>query len=415
MHFLEKRGVLYDLQHGFRKKRSCETQLISLYHSLTNARSRGVQTDLIVMDFAKAFDKVSHRHLAAKLDHYGIRGATKEWIINFLSNRTQRVMVEGKFSTRSKVTSGVPQGTVLGPILFLIYINDLPGRSQYSVVRLFADDCILQREIRSYEDCEKLQQDITAIGKWEKDWLMEFHPGKCHVLTVPYGKKVHNFQYKLHGHVLERPKELYIKYLGVTIQADLKWTSHINAITAKASRTLGLLRRNIRVPEREVRERAYKCLVRPQMEFASAVWDPPRNRGPSKTKPSGLCHDVESVQRRGARFVCRRYRNQSSPTEMMTELEWPKLETRRKYARLCMMYRVRHGLAAISFPGFLHPKDPRTRGHGQGYRSIGGTPNYWQDSFLPRTVRDWNSLDQHVVDAKTLDQFKSRLAAFLGM
>ena len=131
------------------------------------------------MDFAKAFDKVSHRHLAVKLDHYGMRGTTLRWIKNFLANRSQRVVVEGKMSDSAPVTSGVPQGTVLGPILFLIYIDDLPSRAQHCTIRLFADDCIIQKTIESQEDCDKLQQDITNIGKWEQDWLMEFHLDKC--------------------------------------------------------------------------------------------------------------------------------------------------------------------------------------------------------------------------------------------
>ena len=172
---------------------------------------------------------------------------------------------------------------------------------------------------------------------------MEFHPDKCQVLTIPASSHPIVHSYHLHNTCLQRPPDNTIKYLGVTIQSDLKWTQHIRNITAKASRTLGVIRRNVRVPDRDIRERAYKSLVRPQVEFASSLWDPPRNQGQSSTRQSVLSHQVEMVQRRSARYVCNRYHNTSSVTNMLDELAWPTLESRRKSSRLCMMYRIVQG------------------------------------------------------------------------
>ena len=399
-----------NLQHGFRKRQSCETQLLSLYQDLTQARDNKILTNIVVMDFAKAFDKVSHRHLAAKLDYYGIKGPTLRWITNFLANRSQRVVVEGKSSDSAPVTSGVPQGTVLGPILFLIYIDDLPKRAQYCTIRLFADDCIIQKAIKTEDDCHRLQQDITNIGKWERDWLMEFHPDKCQVLTIPANSHPILESYHLHDICLQRPPNNTIKYLGVTIQSDLKWNHHIRSITAKASRTLGVIRRNVRVPDPQIRERAYKSLVRPQVEYASILWDPPHNQGPSSTRQSTLAHQVEMVQRRSARYVCNRYHNTSSVTNMLDELAWPTLEARRSNARLCMMYRIIHGLVAIPFDHLFIPSQSRSRGHDQRFIVTRTRLNIYRDSFLPRTIRDWNSLSQSLVSSKSLDQFKCELA-----
>ena len=409
MNFLEDHNILYDLQHGFRKARSCESQLLSLYHDLAQSRDGRIQTDLIIMDFAKAFDKVPHRHLAAKLSHYGIRGNILLWIKNFLADRTQCVVVEGERSSNAPVTSGVPQGTVLGPILFLLYINDLPARTQHSTVRLFADDCILQKSIKTQDDCLKLQQDIESIGRWERDWLMEFNPSKCQILTIPASTKPSLYSYSLHGTTLERPPDGCIKYLGVTIQSDLKWTKHIDQISAKASHTLGLIRRNVRVHDRDVRERAYKTLVRPQVEFASSVWDPPRNTGPSALRQSSLAHQVEMVQRRSARFVCSRYLNTSSVTSMLQELSWATPEERHRHSRLCMLYQVVHGLVALPYQNYLIPSHSRTRGHDQRFLSIRSRINCFRDSFFPRTIPEWNALSQDLVGVDTLDQFKTGL------
>ena len=171
---IEKKSKVAVLQlHGFRSRRSCETQLVQFVHdiisNLDGAMNRGhKQTDLIIMDFAKALDKVPHRRLLHKLDYYGIRGSTHKWISSWLSGRSQQVVLDGQASDPVPVLSSVPQGSVLGPILFLIFINDLPDNIKSSV-RLFAEDCVLYRSIHSLQDCLILQEVLDSLGLWEVD------------------------------------------------------------------------------------------------------------------------------------------------------------------------------------------------------------------------------------------------------
>ena len=159
------------------------------------------QIDAIFLDFSKAFDKVSPQRLAIKLHHYGIRGHLLEWIKSFLTNRCQRVMVEGQTSTPAPVTSGVPQGIVLGPLLFLIYINDLPLKVS-STTRLFADDSLLYRRIRSSEDDRLLQEDLDKLQVWEKEWQMSFNPTKCEVIRITKKRNPIQTTLQIHGHDL---------------------------------------------------------------------------------------------------------------------------------------------------------------------------------------------------------------------
>ena len=160
-----KASLLYDLQHGFRHSRSCETQLLSFVQELAANSDKNIQTDLIIMDFAKAFDKVPHQQLLYKLKFYGIKNQTLNWISAFLSNCTQTVILDGESSDIAPVTSGVPQGTVLDPVLFLVYINDLSEYMKSSQLRLFADDSIIYKTIKSQKDCDSLQEDLDAAAR----------------------------------------------------------------------------------------------------------------------------------------------------------------------------------------------------------------------------------------------------------
>ena len=240
MNHLECHNILSDHQHGFRKRRSFETQLIQAVDDLAKCLNDGGQIDAVLLDFSKAFDKVSHHHLATKLHHYGMRGKMLEWVQSFLSSRTQEVILEGKTSSPAPVTSGVPQGSVLAPILFLCYINDLPNQVS-STVRLFADDCLLYRNINTTHDAETLQEDIDKLQTWEADWLMEFNPDKCEIIRITNRRKkkiVTN--YSIHEHQLNEVKGA--KYLGVTIDRTLSWNEHINNVTKKANNTRAFLR-----------------------------------------------------------------------------------------------------------------------------------------------------------------------------
>ena len=168
MSHLDKYNVLDDAQHGFRKHRSCVSQLITTLDDFSNCLNKKEQTDAILLDFSKAFDKVDHEGLILKLEHFGIRNSLLNWIRSFLIDRKQRVLVDGMASTPTTVLSGVPQGTVLGPLFFLIYINDISkGLSQGTKIRLFADDSLLYRTIKTPQDSATLQKDLDTLQIWE--------------------------------------------------------------------------------------------------------------------------------------------------------------------------------------------------------------------------------------------------------
>ena len=277
-------NILFDLQHGFREKRSCETQLIQLTDFLVKNISSGKQTDLILLDFSKAFDKVNHLKLLHILEEHGVSDQIINWARSFLIGRTQTVVLDGDKSTEVPVTSGVPQGSVLGPLLFLIYINDLPSTVS-SQIRLFADDTAVYLTISSLSDAQSLQKDLERMEVWEKEMDMEFNPSKCQVIHLSKNKKIIKHQYRLHGHILEAVSSA--KYLGLDISSDLSFNTHISRITTNATKTLGFVKRNIPSSNQKIKELAYKALVRPQLEYASSIQSsgivPDRRTCPAKS------------------------------------------------------------------------------------------------------------------------------------
>ena len=214
MRHFESYNILTNYQHGFRKARSCESQLLITVDKIIHNLDNGLQTDLILLDFSKAFDKVPHLCLLHKFKNCGLHGSLHTWISNFLHGRIQNVVLDGESSTQSPVSSGVPQGTVLGPLLFLAYINELPDCiSEDSRVHLFADDGVVYRVINNNDDATQLQQDLNALQEWEKKWLMELHPEKCQVLRITKRRNPVKFTYSIHNHPLEVVSSA--KYLGV--------------------------------------------------------------------------------------------------------------------------------------------------------------------------------------------------------
>jgi len=221
----------------------------------------------------KPFDTVPHRRLLYKLHWYGIRGKAHSWIKSFLTDRHHKVLVENTCSSQVCAVSGVLQGTVLGPILFLIFINDLPDDIKNSTLRLFAGDCILYKPIQISNDYRSLQEDLLSLEQWEAIWLKKFNPSQCFLMNISLATK-HKilYNYTLHGCFLSKVDQL--KYLGITIQNNLKWASHISEITSKVNRTLVLLRRNLCMAPKIIKEQAYFTLVRPQIEYAVSAWAP---------------------------------------------------------------------------------------------------------------------------------------------
>ena len=396
---LETHKILTNLQHGFRSGHSCESQLLITTDDLLRNYDKKLQTDVIILDFSKAFDKVPHQRLLHKLRNYGIDGDINSWIEEFLTKRRQRVIVDGEASKYDRVESGVPQGTVLGPLLFLIHINDLPERVK-SQVRLFADDCLLYRVIKKIEDQLLLQEDLKALEEWANTWGMSFNASKCYVMTLARQEKRLSKYYELNGQILQKVSEN--PYLGLMIQDNLKWRSHINQIASSADRTLGFIRRNLRNCDEHFKATAYISLVRSVLEYSSTVWDPYEDEDIKR---------LEKIQRKAARFVKKDYRNTSSVTTMMNDLGWETLQRRRKVNRLTMMYKIVNKHVAIPPKDHIPSNTRNSRtvvcSHSAQLlvRSV-DIENY-RSSFFPKTIIEWNNLGKELVDCQSVLSFKA--------
>ena len=231
MDHLDSQNILHENQHGFRAKRSCESQLLMTTDDISKSLNSGNQVDMAILDFSKAFDEVSHERLSRKLKYYRIDGNPRTWINSFLTDRKQQVVVDNATSDTAPVTSGVPQGTVLGPALFLIYINDIADNIS-SNIRLFADDCVLYRTINNTSDNTLLQEDLKDLSKleqWSNIRQMDFNVKKCAIMQFSFSTRKQKYDYKMKAETLKIVS--HHPYLGVELSDNLKFNDHINTIT----------------------------------------------------------------------------------------------------------------------------------------------------------------------------------------
>ena len=231
------------------------------------------------------------------------------------------------------MVSGVPQGTVLDPLLFLLHINDLPSVDS-SKVRLFADDCLIYRNIKNKEDQIALQKDLNLLENWGNTWGMHFNAAKCNIMRVLQTRDPKLFNYSLIGQVLEEVMDA--KYLGVTLSNDLEWSKYIATMPNKVNSKLSFLCRNLKGCPEKLKQTAYFSLIRSFMEYDATVWDQNQKYNSDK---------VERVQRRAARFVKSRYLRYSSVSDMLDMLGWTPLSQRRQEVRHILFYKIINGLA----------------------------------------------------------------------
>ena len=402
---LEENNLLTTLQHGFRRGHSCETQLLLTYDDLIRSFDKTLQTDMAILDFSRAFDTVPHRRLISKLTSYGVKGQVLTWIDSFLSDRKMTVVVDGHTAKESiRVLSGVPQGTVLGPLLFLVYINDIVDAvSTGTTIRLFADDCLVYRPLRKNnedEDQRVLQHDLDALEAWTDKWGMRFNPSKCQIMQVKRGNsppKLH--LYELMDTVLQNVTKA--KYLGVWLSINLDWDHQIGTATNKANTSLHFISRNLSGCSRSAREHAVRSLTMSHLQYCCTVWDPHKKKSKDQ---------LEMVKRRAARCVFNnRWRDRAvSPTAILRQLSWREQEQKRRHQRLVMTYKIVHGEVAIPRDRFAAPGRLTRHDHNRTLGTKHSSHDTVKNSFFWR-VHDWNSLHQDTVDATSVEAFRNRL------
>jgi len=401
-HF-DKYKLIRDSQHGFTKNRSCLTNLLDFFETVTKNLDDGDPVDLVYLDFAKAFDKVPYQRLFLKLESLGIQGKVLDWIKEWLANRKQRVSLNNTFSSWRDVTSGVPQGSVLGPILFVVYINDLDNNI-ISKINKFADDTKLGKAVGRVEDRISLQNDLDKLFNWSTEWQMKFNTDKCAVIHL--GSKNTGAEYLLGNEKIKSSSNE--RDLGVIIDNKLNFSEHCDHIIKQANSTLGLIKRTIKYKSKDTIVRLYKGLVRPKLDYCVQVWRPYLKKDISS---------LEQVQHRATKMITE-IRRLDYETRLR-KCNLISLEERRTRGDLIQVFKIVKGIDKLNFNHFFEYSNySSTRGH--KYKLVKKRCKFElrRNFFSQRIVDIWNKLPEAVVEAENVNIFKNRLdklwAGFIG-
>ena len=393
MDHMESNNLFTKHQHGFRKGHSCVTQLIEVIDDWTNELDKYNSVDTIYLDFQKAFDTVPHKRLMEKLKGYGISGTLFKWLEHFLIGRKQRVVLNGEESQWSPVTSGIPQGSVLGPVLFLLYINDLPDVVN-NLVKLFADDTKLYAVVNNEDDQTSLQNDIDSLIEWSDTWLLKFNRSKCKHLHL--GRDTDS-SYKIAGEIISKTTEE--KDLGITIDKQLKFQAHIGIQVKKANQILGIIRRSFTYIDEEMFSVLYKSLVRPHLEYGSSVWSVIYKKDAIQ---------LENVQRRATKMVPN-IRNLTY-SNRLKHLGLPTLQYRRLRTDIIQTFKIIKDIDIVDKNKVFPPNRASvTRGHQEKIYKKYSRTNIRKFCFTQRIVDTWNSLPREVISATSINSFKNKI------
>ena len=318
-----------------------------------------------------------------------------EWMKNYLLGRQMRTMIRGKFSSWRDITSGVPQGAVLAPIMFLVFVNDMPnGVNTY--MNMFADDAKVMKHIKNISSCRELQSDLNKLYDWSQHWKMEFNAKKCHVLEMGRSKHRPTWEYKMGNEIVRKAKEE--KDLGIMITDDLSPEKHINKIIGGVYALLTNIRVAFNYLHEEMLSKIIASILRPRLEYAAVVWSPHLKKHINK---------LEKVQRVATKMLPMLRDLQYE--ERLEKLGLPTLKKRRERGDMIMMYRCTRGTERIDKVDFIERDNGSTRGHEYKLRKGRCKSDVKKFSFPYRSVEDWNSLKEEVVRAMNIHSFKVKL------
>ncbi|MCG7877682.1 MAG: reverse transcriptase domain-containing protein [Candidatus Thiodiazotropha endolucinida] len=400
--YFKEHSLITCLQSGFSPGDSTVNQLVDIYNTFCKALDDGKEVRAIFCDISKAFDRVWHRGLLHKLEKVGIKSTLLHWLASYLSNRKQRVVLPGGISDWLNIHAGVPQGSILGPLLFLIYINDIVDNIDSSV-RLFADDTTLYLIVDDpHVVARQLNSDLEKIHVWAERWLVKFNPAKSESLLLSRKKNR-----PLHPPLLMNNEPIQEvsshKHLGIYLSSDGTWHEHIDYITSKAWTRINVMRKFKFTLDRQALEKIYVSFIRPLLEYADVVWD-------NCTRYEVIA--LEKIQIEAARIVTGATKLVS--LEMLyRDTGWETLENRRRNHKLFLFYKMTNDITPAYLSALIPPLVENTTTYdlrnATNIRQTMCRTQLYYNSFLPSCIRAWNELSPDVRDVNSLAIFKHRM------
>ena len=400
--FIHDNDILTPSQSGFRPNDSTVNQLLSITSDFYRALDQGKEVRIVFFDISKAFDQVWHRGLLFKLQNIGIDGGLLKWFKSYLYRRKQRVVIHWVMSDVVEIQSGVPQGSILGPLLFLVYINDLVTDIECEI-KLFADDTSLYVVVENpYTSALQINRDLIKINEWACRWLVTFNPNKTECLTISNNIKKPFHPSLIFDDIYLQEVEAH-KHLGVILANNLSWNLHVNEILSKGYSRLSMLRNVKFILDRKTLQTIYFSFIRPVLEYADAVWD---------NIPDYLADKIESLQLEAARIVSGGNR-MASKNLLYKETGWVTLSKRRENHRIIHFHKIYHKKSPNYLCDNIQDRNQQYNTRQSNLvQEIRTRTQFYYNSFFPSTIRLWNNLPPTIQNNPSLHKLKSYLNSY---